>query len=900
MAAAGVLSWLICAKLVMAAVFDESKAVPYQDYAASHTIEDATLFIGTYLIHAQAMTDELYEKAMESAADSNQTNIYYKSELASGAWIDITDAGGLSDIAGQGILVEESELAELWVSCCTGSDGITVDARDGQQINIFQNPSPYDLYDLPELEPVRMQFTNQFSADSTGIDLYYYRKLYRFFSLDLSNEITNLCDQQLLGLQGCYENLRASGEDEMAEMISKLMSRVDARRRAEIFAQLSQTDSNELSLLQDICAGSEYKRKKEDDDGEATGGLKAGAYDGQGDPGEEDYGDGEFVENAEVMDAIGLSIQNCQQSYIEYSGRMLEEGTTVLKSAEYEKSMSVIDMAAGGWGSQMETLLQELKHLYHIQDGIVADADAELQLLEGELLGKADAKYEQKLSEGAGGAYQAAEANGFSQAAKEQALKDQKADADAACTELQYLIQEKTKRQAAGDAAAFVYERIEHADSLSESIVADEFRIKAQESLDTHILWLKKLARSIEEEDEGSVSEMQKLEEQKEELLKRKADALDQNDLSLARKYDAMIEQVDAEVSKKEKELSAVLNSSSSSSAEKARAANQAGNTSVLNNISRIKDDVLEELAEDADDNRESITDKINALAALGAETALEEVRDKLSASGYEKLAEQAEEAAQRSRESSLHAQYGEEREEAGEEEKEQEKNGAESEGGNTPKEDGNAEAEDVKEEEQDLEDMAGGAEEEPALVSDETDLQAVIEEILGDSFENLDDGKKAVAAASMNRIGQSGNRAAGDLALQYMRACISEENGLVFRRLKGEAAEYIPLTRIADCAGYRYLYSDSETEVTLSRKSRVYRFVINSDKVKTANGSEEVLAAAVRTQSRVPYLSEEDAQNLFACTAEYMEDAEYGFCLDAKASDQVEAIVRRVLGEEE
>ena len=123
MAAAGVLSWLICAKLVMAAVFDESKAVPYQDYAASHTIEDATLFIGTYLIHAQAMTDELYEKAMESAADSNQTNIYYKSELASGAWIDITDAGGLSDIAGQGILVEESELAELWVSCCTGSDG---------------------------------------------------------------------------------------------------------------------------------------------------------------------------------------------------------------------------------------------------------------------------------------------------------------------------------------------------------------------------------------------------------------------------------------------------------------------------------------------------------------------------------------------------------------------------------------------------------------------------------------------------------------------------------------------------------------------------------------------------------------------------------------------------------
>ena len=36
------------------------------------------------------MTDELYEKAVESATDSNQTNVYYKSELANGAWEKIS------------------------------------------------------------------------------------------------------------------------------------------------------------------------------------------------------------------------------------------------------------------------------------------------------------------------------------------------------------------------------------------------------------------------------------------------------------------------------------------------------------------------------------------------------------------------------------------------------------------------------------------------------------------------------------------------------------------------------------------------------------------------------------------------------------------------------------------
>ena len=111
------LAGVLCYQMSRGAIFDESKAVTYEQYASSHVIEDSVLFIGTYLIHSQSLTDELYEKAMESATDSNQMNVYYKSELAGGASFDIPDAAGLSDISDQGIMAEAQELAPLWVTC---------------------------------------------------------------------------------------------------------------------------------------------------------------------------------------------------------------------------------------------------------------------------------------------------------------------------------------------------------------------------------------------------------------------------------------------------------------------------------------------------------------------------------------------------------------------------------------------------------------------------------------------------------------------------------------------------------------------------------------------------------------------------------------------------------------
>ncbi len=902
-----VLIWLSSQQNVFAKVFDESQAVRYQEYTASHTIEDATLYIGTYLIYVQALTDELYEKALESASDSNQMNVYYKSELASGTWIDITDASGLMELSGQGTVVEETELAELWVTCHTGSDGITRDVRDGHTINIFSEPSPYDLYNLKELEPLKIQYSNVFSADSAGVDRYYFKKLRDFFSLDMRNEITEACDVQLLGLQGCYENLRAAKKEELAEIVSKLMSRVDARRRAEIFYRLSEMDGNELSILQDICAGSQFYS-----DGEESEESEEGEEGEEGEEEEEekevdDYDGKQFVENAGVIDAVGVALQNCQESYITYSGNMLEEGSTVLKNAEYKKSMAIVEMASGGYSNAMEELLWDLKHLYDLQEDIVANADAELRLLNEELISEADVKYTQKLTEGA------TTAVSVSEAVREQVLEEQKAETEAARLELQYLLKAKTKRQSASDGAAFSYQRITYADELYRQVPSDDFQGKATESIDAHILWLKELARQIEEDGGEVSSKMQQLEQRKTKLLAEQTEALDNNDLSTVKKYAAMIESVDKEIEAAQKELAAVLSSSTSSAADRARAANLAGNASVLSNISQTKDAALLEIAEGNTDNKDSIANKIDALSALGAESAIQEIKEKLEASGngQQELVKKAEEAIEASKESSLHGLYGGTQERTEESSGEILKDKPES----TETENGLDEANDetkdntgtMLEEGQDIESEADRSEsssdgtelkmDNPIIASlTEEELLDYIEIASEHIFDDLDNAQKAAAIAALYRIGQFGNQTAEAMAKNLLNEGVRAQNPWLYPKLKKEATEYLPLRLIADSTGYRYIFSDSKTEVTLSKKLEVYHFTIYQEEVSLKDGETETLVAAVKVQDEEAYLSSADAMQYFTCEAEYIENTQYGICLSPKVKEQMEAILKTVL----
>ena len=140
--------------VLVQAVWNEEAAV----HITPSEIENSTLAIGTHLIHLSALTNELYEIASDSADDSGQTEIYYKSELSDGTWFNITTASSLEDITTGGTPVLESEIAELFFTHHTKSDGITYDLRTGQAVNPYDIVDPYDIETFDELLPLKNQY----------------------------------------------------------------------------------------------------------------------------------------------------------------------------------------------------------------------------------------------------------------------------------------------------------------------------------------------------------------------------------------------------------------------------------------------------------------------------------------------------------------------------------------------------------------------------------------------------------------------------------------------------------------------------------------------------------------------------------------------------------------------
>jgi hypothetical protein len=114
---AAVLAVVFGKSLPTRALFDPDKAITYQTFASRTTVEDSVLFIGTYIVHKDALTDDIYEKAKESAAQSAQENIYYKSELADGQWFEIGNIdNGIKGISTDGLPESIDTINPLYVT----------------------------------------------------------------------------------------------------------------------------------------------------------------------------------------------------------------------------------------------------------------------------------------------------------------------------------------------------------------------------------------------------------------------------------------------------------------------------------------------------------------------------------------------------------------------------------------------------------------------------------------------------------------------------------------------------------------------------------------------------------------------------------------------------------------
>ncbi|MCR5157440.1 MAG: hypothetical protein K6C96_12260, partial [Butyrivibrio sp.] len=615
---AAVLAVVFGKSLPTRALFDPDKAITYQTFASRTTVEDSVLFIGTYIVHKDALTDDIYEKAKESAAQSAQENIYYKSELADGQWFEIGNIdNGIKGISTDGLPESIDTINPLYVTYYVGADGIMKDAKTMAGVNPFDVPDPYDLSGLPELDPIRSQYTmssassisqedfleNKSSKDTGNIrsDVYYYQLLSTFFALDLRDAETNRCDDTLAKLNSAYIALKAAGQDEEAAIVYDLMSKVDARRRLLIMERLSELDDNLLSKLLDLASGTYYTPYGNFKDSSSEADLSsqpdyqieledslkhdfasstnsASAFvdawlrslgittsssgwwtvldqyeldkNTRRDEANEDNDDFvpdlspseyPFAVDAAMVDAIGQAMGKCADSANTYRGKALVDTDDLLGHVIYDYSTQVIDQTTGaGVGGPIDFL----KHATNIKEDIISDKEGERNLLSSSLLPMATSRYQTSAQAGAGPEYAAASSEG----AKKNALEQQKTDEEVDRAMMQYLIEAYRQRTDAADALAYVKEKTAEAEGWIDSMPSDEYKTYSTSSVQAFISWLKEEADKIVDSDDSLKSKLDELLEKKEELQEKRDNCLDNNDLSGAAKYDALIAAVDQDI----------------------------------------------------------------------------------------------------------------------------------------------------------------------------------------------------------------------------------------------------------------------------------------------------------------------------------------------------------------
>ncbi|MBQ6442989.1 MAG: hypothetical protein IJJ13_10425 [Lachnospiraceae bacterium] len=318
----------------------------YYDYVAEGKVIPATtMFVGTFLIDASALnmsaeeeveaakteaadvkageenvkkgiSNVIYQKALQSQITYNQKVRYYRSELADSQWRDISQAADIKDIMKEARVVPKSELDPLIITCVVGADGIPKDP-DGNPMNIFDFPNPYEMEEITELKKLQEYFNSgRVSEKSTGSDNYRYWRLYYFFNHDnmhfdryattqlmidrgyskleedssgrkledawdeaevkndipndddkdfkqtvrnwpnARDSITDLADRGLDTTYKLYLSLQKKKQEEEAEQALKIAESLDAERRSEVFYNLTK---NTNILLNSKARTMEYE-----------------------------------------------------------------------------------------------------------------------------------------------------------------------------------------------------------------------------------------------------------------------------------------------------------------------------------------------------------------------------------------------------------------------------------------------------------------------------------------------------------------------------------------------------------------------------------------------------------------------------------------------------------------
>lgn len=586
---------IIIPRIVTKAIINDDELVHIKD----SQVENSTLIIGTHLIHISAMTDEIYEIAQETQSESNQTEIYYKSELADGSWYAITNAAGIKDIMQEGTPVKTSVIEQLGVRYYTKSDKLTYDLKTGETVCIFNINDPYNIADNCDLEAIITQKEQLEQKESKGKSDKYYLDILKDFT-NQKIEPLDKYDNIINNLWNYYVDI-AQNDSDTAEAVSGIMKKADASRREEVYGKLSD------ELLQQLL-----------DKASLT-----------------DAADSDITVNSELVSAIGESIQEVEKNRAEYQAQKLDTGDSVLSQTENDMIESITEALEQNNRQRADENIRQYVALKNIQSEISKDSECELKVIEQTLIPKIKQRMEDLLKQGESEEYKKAKADGKSQTYLQQLKNQQLNEIKQAFAELEYYAEALASRLETSKAEESFNSILNYISGLEDIIQGDYIKNDIEKII---YQYKDKIANDCMDYESGGTNELDSLLEQKKELQLEKQRALDSNNLELAKAADKQLVEINKNIDEQEKYLTSIINSDTASEVNKAKAQKQLSGKTIAGNMEDYKNSALEAIdnkeLSDVDSNISAIEEVIE-FSPETALNALKEIYQKLTAELY-------------------------------------------------------------------------------------------------------------------------------------------------------------------------------------------------------------------------------------------------------------------------
>ena len=526
--------------------FNLDRAVHFNQQQLNN-VEDATLLVGTHLIHISVINNQIYEVAEISQSDTGQTNLYYKSELGDGQWYEISNASALADISHTGTPVSDSEILELGLTNETRSDAITYDLATGNPICPYNTTDPYDIADLTEtmgLQKVREYDLEMINNDmGTDAILYEYYAIEYFFRYTaIRNDYTNLCDTTIDQLHQFYLT-EAYQSIPLQELVQILVAEeyIDHERRAAVMSYLNENGTSDLIARL------------------ASPSRLPSPYNGM-------FEDEEIVDDKYVLSVRGTSSMaqeaaadayaSIEESYASHDAQKLVLGGSILSQCQYaDLQYLYYNVSGGGFnrtsdvntffkhGSTGETNIQRLAAMENISESVVGyRRDLEKSILTDELVPYGTNLLTNKTTSGAGDTYARLAADEeTTNDARDAALSDQKSDAESTRLELQFFITNLRDRMNDADMITYIDARLQEANTMYDAVRNDAYADYAHEVVQAYIDFLEALKADIENGMGGGNGELEALLDEYQDGYQA---ALDNNDLGEADRYAALMQAV--------------------------------------------------------------------------------------------------------------------------------------------------------------------------------------------------------------------------------------------------------------------------------------------------------------------------------------------------------------------